>query len=71
MERQQICATAVTTPGELKELPGFSRTHAMARIERQLHEGLRQSNTKPEDREDLVVRLLAQSHLETLSKPID
>ena len=65
VERQQIRATTVTAPGELKELPGLSRTHAMARVERLLHDGLRQSTTKPEDREDLLVRLLAQSHLET------
>ena len=66
VERQQIRAAVVAAPGELKELPGLSRTQAMARVERLLHDRLHQSITKQEDREDLLVRLLAQSHLETL-----
>lgn len=63
VEQQQLRAAVVTAPGELKELPGLSRTPAMANVERVLHERLRQS--KQEDREALLVRLLAQSHLET------
>lgn len=64
VERQR--AAPVVAPGQLKELPGISRTQAMAHIERLLHDSLHQSTTKQEDREDLLVRLLAQSRLETL-----
>lgn len=48
--------------GELKEIPGISRTPTMALIEKSIHEALQIYN--PDSHVDLLVRQLAQSRLE-------
>jgi hypothetical protein len=62
-EQQKAQGKAILAPGELKELPGLSRTPAIAHVERLLHDSLRNANIKPDDREDLLIRLLAESRL--------
>lgn len=66
-DAQKTSTVEITTtePGKLKEFPGMMRTPAIARVERQLYAGLAaRKDVKPEEREALLVRLLAQSQLE-------
>jgi hypothetical protein len=53
-----------STSGELKELPGLTRTPPIAAIEKSIHKAL--EIYKPETYVDLLVRHLAQSRLETV-----
>lgn len=48
---------------ELKEIPGLTRTPAMARLERQLHAQLKNVTAEPVD---VLVRNLAQARLEAM-----
>ena len=58
----QRAVSAQSWSGELKELPGLTRTPAMSALEKSLHEALQVY--KPETHVDLLVRHLAQSRLE-------
>lgn len=53
---------ALLPPGELKELPGISRTPAMKQIEIELHRQL--SHINEDEHTDFLVRFLAQARLE-------
>lgn len=60
-ERQQ--AASVSPPGELKQLPGISRTPAIERVERVLRANINQQYPHATEREDHLTRFLAEAHL--------
>jgi hypothetical protein len=60
---QQVRAGTASIPGDLKELPGFTRSNAIADLERRLHNELNSSDHKIEDREHVLIRLLAEAQL--------
>ncbi|MCC6718773.1 MAG: hypothetical protein IT555_12885 [Acetobacteraceae bacterium] len=68
IQSQQKVADSNKPPGQLKQLPGLSRTLLIEEVEKNLHKELEE--IKEDDRITLLVRVLAQSRLETLFERI-